>query len=96
MTQQLGPAAVAAEDARNHPLVQRCVVLQQKLQGLLTDLGPQRGGVTSSTEGKGRGGGGGGRVFQESDALMARANSLKKALQGVIDITEKGIYIRVP
>ena len=46
--------------------------------------------------GGGRGGGtGGGKLFVPRDALMARANSLKKAVHNLLDMTEKEIDSQV-
>ena len=69
-------------DYLNDPLVQQCSILQEKLEGLVANLKIE---AAASTEGSREG-----RMFQPRDVLMIRANSLKKALRGVIDVTEKG------
>ena len=77
-------------DFTNDPLVQQCSVLQEKLQGVIGNLKSE---AVASTEPQQAGIGSGkkGRTFQAREALMLRANSLKKALRGVIDMTEEGL-----
>ena len=76
-----------ASDFVNDPLVHRCTELHGKLKGLLTTLKDEAESVTnpekcSVSEG---------RVYRPREALMVRANSLKKAVRAVFDMTEKGI-----
>jgi len=77
-------------DFVNDPLVQQCSVLQEKLEGVIANLKSE---AKASTEPQQAGVGGGqkGRTFQAREALMVRANSLKKALRGVIDVTEEAL-----
>ena len=64
------------------PVVQKCIILQDKLNALLSNLKNEfQPTDQKKTEG---------RVFVAREAVMARANSLKKALRGVLDVTEKG------
>lgn len=67
-------------DFQNDPLVQKCVVLQDKLANLVKGLQTAAPSDTASSEKK----------FVQREALMARANSLKKALSSVIDFTAQG------
>lgn len=62
---------------KSDPLVQKCSVLQEKLAGLIANLTKTE---APSTEKK----------FVQRETLMARANSLKKAISSVMDVTEKG------
>ena len=107
MERQLSPS-----EFQNEPLVQKCSVLQDKLNGLLANLKEEikngstffpmdstvdppahidgsggEGGVTNG--GKKNGSNGAVKAFKQREALMSRANSLKKAMQGVLDATEK-------
>lgn len=75
---------------QSDPVVHKCVILQDKLNALLSNLKNESSGL--SKEGPTKRGVGNGRGFVEREAVMARANSLKKALRGVIDVTEKGDY----
>lgn len=105
MERQLSPS-----EFQNEPLVQKCSVLQDKLNSLLANLKEEaKNGSTSftsdssppshvplseasdSVEGGGSSGGDGDAVksFKQREALMTRANSLKKAMQSVLDATEK-------
>lgn len=63
---------------KSDPVVQKCVVLQDKLAGLKDNL--QATPKAPPPE----------KRFVQREALMARANSLKKAISSVIDVTEKG------
>ena len=82
-----------ASDFVNDPFVHRCTELHGKLKGLLMTLKDEAESVTnpeksSDSEGK---------VFRPREALMTRANSLKKAVRAVFDMTEKGvIFCTVP
>ena len=107
MERQLSPS-----EFQNEPLVQKCSVLQDKLNGLLANLKEEikngstffpmdstidppahidgsggEGGVTNG--GKKNGSNGAVKAFKQREVLMSRANSLKKAMQGVLDATEK-------
>ena len=71
---------------------------QQKVEGdpLTTTGGGRIPGGGGGGEGEGGGGGGGGesttgKLFVPRDVLMARANSLKKAVRSVLDMTEREI-----
>ncbi len=66
------------------PVVQKCVILQDKLNALLSNLKNET--QPQSDEGKTKE-----KDFVARETVMARANSLKKALRGVIDVTEKGV-----
>ncbi len=65
------------------PVVQKCVILQDKLNALLSNLKneTQPEGNTTTKQ----------KDFVARETVMARANSLKKAIRGVIDVTEKGV-----
>ena len=102
MEMQLSPS-----EFQNQPLVQKCSVLQDKLNSLLANLKEEvkNGSTTftpdtstdkpaeiesresvsvgSSTTSKAV------KTFRQREALMSRANSLKKAMQSVLDATEK-------
>ena len=73
---------MSASDFQNDPLVQKCVVLQDKLASLIANL-KAHSDLTRETPPTQK-------TFVQRDVLMARANSLKKAITGVIDVTEKG------
>ncbi len=68
------------------PVVQKCVILQDKLNALLSNLKNEESQPQSKEgeETKEKG-------FVPREAVMARANSLKKALRGVLDVTERGV-----
>ena len=110
MEQHLSPS-----EFQNEPLVQKCSVLQDKLNSLLANLKEEaKMGSTSFTPESSKGtptnneggdsvNGGGTKVsstsgavktFKQREALMTRANSLKKAMQGVLDATEKVLDIQ--
>ncbi len=74
-----------ATDLQGDPLVQKCVVLQDKLDSLIRNyqVKPE---APSPVEKK----------FVQREALMARANSLKKAISSVMDLTEKGMRLCSP
>ena len=103
MERQLSPS-----EFQNEPLVQKCSVLQDKLNGLLANLKEEikngstffpmdstvdppahidgsggEGGVTNG--GKKNGSNGAVKAFKQREALMSRANSLKKAMQRVTE-----------
>ena len=69
-----------AADFQNDSLVQKCVVLQDKLDGLIRSH--QSKPKAPPPEDK---------KFVQREALMARANSLKKAISSVMDVTERGL-----
>ena len=70
----------------NDSLVQRCTALHKKLQGLVVTLRKEVAAASACVEeGQEEG-----KVFHPRDTLMTRANSLKKAVRAVIDMTEKG------
>lgn len=73
---------MAVSEFRSDPLVQQCVVLQDKLSSLIDNL--QASKETAPPTGK---------KFVKQEALMARANSLKKAISSVMDVTGKGSSI---
>ena len=78
---------------QSDPVVKKCVILQDKLNALLSNLKNETSGLSEKeTQQPVVRDGGNGRGFVEREAVMARANSLKKALRGVIDVTEKGDY----
>ena len=103
MKQQLSPS-----ELQNEPLVQKCSVLQDKLNSVLANLKEEikngsttfpvdsvteptthiEGGGESVSNGS-TGGNGAVKAFKQREILMSRANSLKKAMQGVLDATEK-------
>ena len=104
---------LSPSDYQNEPLVQKCSVLQDKLESLLTNLKeealngsksfsestpseppppPRVAGEESVSEGsisKSSTTKSAVKAFKQREALMSRANSLKKAMQGVLDMTEK-------
>jgi hypothetical protein len=105
MERQLSPS-----EFQNEPLVQKCSVLQDKLNGLLANLKEEiksgskffpmdstieppahidGSGSEDVTNGGKNGSNGAVKAFKQREALMSRANSLKKAMQGVLDATEK-------
>ena len=110
MEQQLSPS-----EFQNEPLVQKCSVLQDKLNGLLANLKEEikhgsslsfpmdsivepatrkEGGGGESVNSGSNGSNGAVKAFKQREALMSRANSLKKAMQGVLDATEKVLDIQ--
>ena len=66
-------------DFRADPLVQKCVVLQDKLNSLLCNYQSKPEAPPPAE-----------KKFIQREALMARANSLKKAIGSVMDVTERG------
>ena len=106
MERQLSPS-----EFQNEPLVQKCSILQDKLNGLLANLKEEikngstffpmdstvvepsthidGGGEVGVTNGGSNGSNGAVKAFKQREALMSRANSLKKAMQGVLNATEK-------
>lgn len=76
---------LSISDYFNDPLVQQCSILLEKLEGLVAKLKSEAAASTEGSSTKER-------TFQPRDTLMMRANSLKKALRGVIDMTEKGTH----
>lgn len=82
-------------------LTQKCAVLNEKLNLLLNTLSiesealPAPTRESGSLEDPGNSGNGGGngrqRVFVSREALMSRANSLKKALKQIIDHAEQAV-----
>ena len=77
-----------AADFVNDPFVHRCTELHGKLKGLLVTLRNEAESVTSPSEEKNDVSEG--KVYRPREALMTRANSLKKAVRAVFDMTEKG------
>ena len=82
---------ISVSSVKDDPLIQKCAVLQDKLASLIANLTPtsqeamptiQEGSLLE-------------KKFIERDALMARANSLKKAITSVMDVTEQGNNITV-
>ena len=106
MERQLSPS-----EFENEPLVQKCSVLQDKLNRFLAKLKEEmKNGSTTfpadstketltnilgggddvlSSSGNGGSTNGAVKTFKQREALMSRANSLKKAMQSVLDATEK-------
>jgi hypothetical protein len=72
---------MTVSDFESDSLVQKCVVLQEKLAGLVDNI--QSTSQPPDPE----------RKFVQREALMARANSLKKAIGSVIDVTEQGTVL---
>lgn len=70
---------MTVSDFERNSLVQRCVVLQDKLAGLVDNI-RSTSEPPQDLEKK----------FVQREALMARANSLKKAISSVMDVTESG------
>ena len=71
---------MTVSDFESDSLVQKCVVLQDKLASLVSNI--QSTSTSEPPEPE--------RKFVQREALMARANSLKKAIGSVIDVTERG------
>ena len=77
----------------------KCTILNEKLNLLLNTLSIESEALPSSSreelssEGAGMAGNGNGRqkVFVPKEALMSRANSLKKALKQIIEHAEQGM-----
>ena len=75
-------------------------MLNEKLNLLLNTLSiesealptPAKEGVSSEVSGNAGNGNGKQKVFVPRDALMSRANSLKKALKQIIEHAEQGTY----
>ena len=89
-------------ESPDDPLLQQCSVLHEKLKGYLSTLREESAAAMVCAEGESGGGGGGEeggsqekeeRKFIAREALCTRANSLKKAVKGVLDMTEKGAYV---
>ncbi len=72
---------LTVSDFESDSLVQKCVVLQDKLARLVAAKSDE----SPPTE----------RKFIQREVLMARGNSLKKAIRNVIDVTEKGAFLGV-
>lgn len=80
-------------------LAQKCTILNEKLNLLLNTLSIESEALPSSSreelssEGAGMAGNGNGRqkVFVPKEALMSRANSLKKALKQIIEHAEQAV-----
>ena len=70
----------------------QCTVLNEKLNLLLNTLSIESEALPPSAENSGNSGNGAGKqkVFVPRDALMSRANSLKKALKQIIEHAEQG------
>ena len=70
----------------------QCTVLNEKLNLLLNALSIESEALPPSAENSGNSGNGAGKqkVFVPRDALMSRANSLKKALKQIIEHAEQG------
>ena len=66
-------------DFKSDPLVQKCTVLQDKLTNLVDGL---KTTPTAAPPPE--------KKFVQREAMMARANSLKKAISSVIDFTAQG------
>ena len=67
----------------------QCAVLNEKLNLLLNTLSIESEAVPPSAENSGNGAAKQ-KVFVPRDALMSRANSLKKALKQIIEHAEQG------
>ena len=100
---------LSPSDYQDEPLVQKCSVLQDKLDTLLANLKeetkngskafsepsalekPSRveSGKAVSSVTNGSSSSSAVKTFKQREVLMSRANSLKKAMQGVLDATEK-------
>ena len=103
---------LSPSDYQNEPLVQKCSVLQDKLDSLLSNLKEEalngsksfsestpsepppprvegEDSVSEGTNGNSSTTKSAVKAFKQREALMSRANSLKKAMQGVLDMTEK-------
>ncbi|XP_019863877.1 PREDICTED: diacylglycerol kinase eta-like [Amphimedon queenslandica] len=79
---------LSEDEFTNDPLMQKCSVLNDKLRKLIltlnNDVGTPNNEERTNSNAQPKT-----KVFQSRDCLMARANSLKKAVQNVIDMTEK-------
>ena len=72
-------------DFRTDPLVQKCVVLQDKLDSLIRNYQVKPEAPPPAE-----------KKFVKREALMERANSLKKAITSVMDVTERGMVVTWP
>ncbi|CAB4017296.1 diacylglycerol kinase delta-like, partial [Paramuricea clavata] len=88
--------AASASEESNEPgqpdeLSQKCSVLNDKLDQLLHTLNVEEEAVRKPEECGQLSASGNPKVFVPRDALMSRANSLKKALRQIIDHTEQAV-----
>lgn len=75
-----------SSEFQDSPLVQKCSVLQNKLASLISNLKTHTPVTTPSQQDSPSVE----KQFVQREALMMRANSLKKAINSVIDVAEKG------